>query len=55
MGELLKIVRNKKNNQLFVSLPRKRLNIDKNCIPDYLEMQKMKLIFLKKKKEATNE
>lgn len=51
MGEMLKIVRNKKNNQLFVSLSRKKFRIEKGDIPDYLDMQKSKLIFLKKKKE----
>jgi len=51
MSELLKVIRNKSNNQLFVHLPRKKFDLSKDSTPDYLEMQKVKLIFLKKQKE----
>ena len=51
MGKLLKIFRNKKNNQLFVALSRKKLQILKiKQDPVFLEVSNENLIYLKKKK-----
>ena len=51
MGEILKIFRNKKNNQLFVSLPRKRLDLkDKNPISIEIDKLKLKFEIIKKKR-----
>lgn len=51
MGKLLKIFRNKKNNQLFVALSRKKLEILKRKQdPDFLEVSNENLVYLKKKK-----
>ena len=45
---LLKVIRNKRNNQLFIHLSRKKLGLlNKN--PEYLDLKRSKLIFLKKK------
>ena len=51
MGEILKVFKNKKNNQLFVSLPRKKLDI-KDRDPVSIELDKVKLRFeiIKKKR-----
>ena len=51
MGELLKVFKNKKNNQLFVPLPRKKLDIG-NKDPISIEIDKMNLRFeiIKKKR-----
>ena len=51
MGEILKVFKNKKNNQLFVSLPRKKLDI-RDRDPISIEIDKMKLRFeiVKKKR-----
>ena len=48
MGELLKVIKNKRNNQLFIHLSRKKLGL-MNTDPDFLDLKKSKLIFLKKK------
>ena len=51
MGEILKIFKNKKNNQLFVPLPRKKLDL-KGRDPVSIEIDKIKLRFeiVKKKR-----
>ncbi len=50
MGEILKVFKNKKNNQLFVPLPRKKLEIKED--PISIEIDKMNLRFkiIKKKR-----
>jgi len=51
MGNLLKIFRNKKNNQLFVAISRKKLQILKvKQDPDFLDITRDNLVFNKKKK-----
>ena len=51
MGEILKVFKNKKNNQLFVPLPRKKLDL-KGKDPISIEIDKLKLKFeiIKKKR-----
>ncbi len=51
MGEILKVFKNKKNNQLFVPLPRKKLGL-KDRDPISVEIDKIKLRFeiVKKKR-----
>ncbi len=51
MGEILKVFKNKKNNQLFVPLPRKKLGL-KDRDPVSIEIDKMNLKFeiIKKKR-----
>ncbi len=52
MGEILKVFRNKKNNQLFVPLPRKKLGIgDREIIS--VEIDKLKLRFKIAKKKRS--
>jgi len=51
MGKLLKIHLNKKNNQLFVAISRKKLEILKiKQDPSFLNISKDNLVFEKKKK-----
>ena len=44
MGEILKVFKNKKNNQLFVPLPRKKLGL-KDRDPISIEVDKIKIKF----------
>lgn len=55
MGIILNIVRNKKNNQLFVALPRKKLGLDKETQPTSMEINNIKFKILKKKVENMKE
>lgn len=49
MGELLKVLRNKRNNQLIIMLSRKKLNLLKSKDdPEYIELTKANLRFKKK-------
>jgi len=51
MGHILKVFKNKKNNQLSVSLPRKELNLlDKDPISIEIKKIHMKLEKIKKKR-----
>ncbi len=51
MGEILKVFKNKKNNQLFVPLPRKKLDLkDRNPISIEIDKMKMKFEIIKKKR-----
>jgi len=43
-GDIFKIVRNKKNNQLVVFLSRKKLKIDGKDDPKYIKINKNNLI-----------
>ncbi len=43
MGLLLNVIRNKKNNQLLISLPRKKLGLKKDTIPKQIIIEKMKI------------
>ena len=55
MGTLLNIIRNKKNNQLFVALPRKKLGLNKDDNPKQILIDKIKFKLVKeieKKKET---
>ena len=45
MGEILKIFKNKKNNQLFVPIPRKKFDLPKDIDPVSVEIDKIKLRF----------
>ena len=51
MGEILKVFKNKKNNQLFVPIPRKKFDL-KDKDPISIEIDKIKLRFeiVKKKR-----
>ncbi len=51
MGELLKVFRNKKNNQLFVALSRKKLRIGDED-PEFIKLKIKNLIFKKKKEKG---
>ena len=51
MGEILKVFKNKKNNQLFVPLPRKKLDLkDRDPISVEIDKIKMKFEEIKKKR-----
>lgn len=45
---LIKIFKNKKNNQLFVSLPRRKFKGNED--PEFLDISKNNLIYKKKKR-----
>jgi nitroimidazol reductase NimA-like FMN-containing flavoprotein (pyridoxamine 5'-phosphate oxidase superfamily) len=45
MGELFKIYKNKKNNQLYISLSRKKLQLMKDSDPISMEIDKIKFKF----------
>ena len=47
MGLLLNIIRNKKNNQLSIALPRKKLGLDKDTIPKQILIDKIKFKLVK--------
>ncbi len=49
MGEILKVFRNKKNNQLFVPLPRKKLDIKEDPISIEIEKINLRYKIVKKK------
>ncbi len=46
----LKVFKNKKNNQLFVALSRKKLQLLKGRDPEFIKLRLKDLIFKKKKK-----
>ena len=48
MGHLLKVFKNKKNNQLFVALSRKKLNLQ-NRDPEFIKLRLKDMIFKKKR------
>ncbi len=50
MGEILKVFRNKKNNQLFVPLPRKKLDIKEDPISIEIEKINLRYKIVKKKR-----
>ena len=50
MGEILKVFRNKKNNQLFVPLPRKKLDITEDPISIEIEKINLRYKIVKKKR-----
>lgn len=52
MGEILKIFKNKKNNQLFVPLSRKKLDLTNGVDPISIEIDKLNLRYkiIKKKR-----
>jgi len=43
MGLKLPIMRNKKNNQLVIFLPRKKLKVKKKRVPKFIEFNNIKL------------
>ncbi len=45
MGINLKVIRNKKNNQLFVALPRKKLKLNKKKVPKSIDIENIKFNF----------
>ena len=51
MGEILKVFKNKKNNQLFVPLPRKKLDLlDKDPISIEIDKLNLRYKIIKKKR-----
>lgn len=44
MGKLLKIFYNKRNNQLFVHLSRKKLRLKKSMIPKKILIEKYRMV-----------
>ncbi len=52
MSNLVKIFKNKRNNQLFIALSRKKLKLLKiKNDPDFIRITKENLIFKKKKEQ----